>query len=41
MYTELLYFSILEQMKIEVTFDRTTKQRFRDECVKRLQKFVH
>ena len=27
-------------MKIEVTFDRSTKQKFREECIKRLQNFV-
>lgn len=27
-------------MKIEVSFDRTTKKEFRDQCVKRLQQFV-
>ena len=27
-------------MKIEVTFDKTTKREFRDQCIKRLQNFV-
>jgi len=27
-------------MKIEVTFDRTAKQQFKDQCIKRLRKFV-
>jgi mRNA-degrading endonuclease RelE of RelBE toxin-antitoxin system len=27
-------------MKIEVTFDKTTKREFRDQCIKRLQSFV-
>jgi hypothetical protein len=27
-------------MKIEVTFDKSSKKEFRDQCIKRLQNFV-
>jgi len=27
-------------MKIEVTFNKSTRKEFREQCVKRLQKFV-